>query len=470
MIMKFIFGKQKNERPNTEEETEMRNTFASKLKELRRERGMGQEQLASVCGVSVQAVSKWECGQSYPDIELLATIADKFGVTIDSLLREDKEVEAAEVKPTEEVKPAEENTEKSPDDRLLDAIAEKFDVKREDIGSVDVHMSTGDGNVTKTFGEAGGIPDDGVLRVVQFMGSRMIDIREIGAYRRRSEKIPLSLSGVNGQSEIRVEIWGNADVGITDNRDVSVSVTAGGAVNVDGAVSGPVTAGGEVNCGTVNGPVNAGGGINCDTVNGPVSAGGDVNCDTVNGWIRAEGDVNCDDVSGGVSAAGDINCSDVQSGNVEAAGDVDCGEVQCGSVSAGGDVNCGDVTGKVEAGGDVGCGDVAGSVTAGGDVDCGDVGSNVSAGGDVDCSDVGGNVSADGGISSDGSIRIVTDRGRKNERSSASGGFDIPDLSGLGEFISRTVNEAMEGAFGKQKKQEREDNDDPTDDDMPQDN
>ncbi|MBE6577031.1 MAG: helix-turn-helix transcriptional regulator [Ruminococcaceae bacterium] len=51
---------------------------------LRREKGIKQEELARVVGVSAQAVSKWERGGA-PDCELLPMIADYFGVSIDSL-------------------------------------------------------------------------------------------------------------------------------------------------------------------------------------------------------------------------------------------------------------------------------------------------------------------------------------------------------------------------------------------------
>lgn len=53
---------------------------------MRREKGVTQEQLARAVGVSKPAVSKWETGQSCPDIQLLAPIARYFGVTIDALL------------------------------------------------------------------------------------------------------------------------------------------------------------------------------------------------------------------------------------------------------------------------------------------------------------------------------------------------------------------------------------------------
>lgn len=53
---------------------------------LRKEKGITQEQLANFIGVSTAAVSKWESGNSYPDITLLPVIATIFNVTIDMLL------------------------------------------------------------------------------------------------------------------------------------------------------------------------------------------------------------------------------------------------------------------------------------------------------------------------------------------------------------------------------------------------
>ena len=55
------------------------------IRKMRLERGMTQRQLAYRLRVSVQAVSKWERGKTYPDVTMLLPIADMFGVTLDEL-------------------------------------------------------------------------------------------------------------------------------------------------------------------------------------------------------------------------------------------------------------------------------------------------------------------------------------------------------------------------------------------------
>ena len=60
--------------------------IGSNIKKYRKKRKITQEQLAGVLGVSDQAVSRWENGSTYPDIELLPTIALYFGVTLDELM------------------------------------------------------------------------------------------------------------------------------------------------------------------------------------------------------------------------------------------------------------------------------------------------------------------------------------------------------------------------------------------------
>ena len=59
--------------------------IGNKIKELRHSRGVTQEQLADSIGVTFQAVSKWECGISFPDITIAPSLASYFGVTLDEL-------------------------------------------------------------------------------------------------------------------------------------------------------------------------------------------------------------------------------------------------------------------------------------------------------------------------------------------------------------------------------------------------
>lgn len=69
-------------------------TIGERIAELRREAGMTQEALGEVIGVSAQTVSKWENGNTAPDISLLPVLAEVFGVTIDSLFSMEGEAEA----------------------------------------------------------------------------------------------------------------------------------------------------------------------------------------------------------------------------------------------------------------------------------------------------------------------------------------------------------------------------------------
>ncbi|MBR2403688.1 MAG: helix-turn-helix transcriptional regulator [Lachnospiraceae bacterium] len=67
-----------------------------KLQELRKQKGLTQENLAEVLCVSRTAISKWESGRGYPNIDSLKAIAKFFGVTIDELLSGDELLAIAE--------------------------------------------------------------------------------------------------------------------------------------------------------------------------------------------------------------------------------------------------------------------------------------------------------------------------------------------------------------------------------------
>lgn len=72
--------------------------FGENLKKLRKSKDLTQESLADFLGMSFQAISKWERGDTLPDITMLPTIASFFGVTVDSLLGTDEIAKEAKIK------------------------------------------------------------------------------------------------------------------------------------------------------------------------------------------------------------------------------------------------------------------------------------------------------------------------------------------------------------------------------------
>lgn len=70
--------------------------LGEKLQELRRKRGLTQEELAEILYVSRTAVSKWESGRGIPNIESLKAISKYFSVSIDELLSGEEILAAAD--------------------------------------------------------------------------------------------------------------------------------------------------------------------------------------------------------------------------------------------------------------------------------------------------------------------------------------------------------------------------------------
>lgn len=70
--------------------------FNDKLKDLRKEYNLTQEELAEKLDVSRQAITKWESGEGTPDVENLKQLAILFNTTLDDLIMEDKKVEIPE--------------------------------------------------------------------------------------------------------------------------------------------------------------------------------------------------------------------------------------------------------------------------------------------------------------------------------------------------------------------------------------
>ncbi len=74
-------------------------TLGERIYSLRKARGLSQEELADAVGVSRQAVSKWELGESQPEVDKVVLLAQVLGVTTDQLLLGVEPQEEAPVSP-----------------------------------------------------------------------------------------------------------------------------------------------------------------------------------------------------------------------------------------------------------------------------------------------------------------------------------------------------------------------------------
>ena len=61
-------------------------SFSENLKQIRKENHLSQEELAELLDVSRQAVSKWEQGQGYPEVEKLLLLSRKLNISLDALM------------------------------------------------------------------------------------------------------------------------------------------------------------------------------------------------------------------------------------------------------------------------------------------------------------------------------------------------------------------------------------------------
>ena len=98
--------------------------LSENLKKLRREKGFTQENLAEFLGVTFQSVSKWERGESYPDITMLPEIAGFFKVSVDDLLGVNKAEDEAEI--IKELEAYDNLTDKKLKEEIINKLKEKF--------------------------------------------------------------------------------------------------------------------------------------------------------------------------------------------------------------------------------------------------------------------------------------------------------------------------------------------------------
>jgi transcriptional regulator with XRE-family HTH domain len=64
-------------------------TLGEKIQKLRKQRGLSQEALAEKVTVTRQTISKWELGQSTPDLDFIAQLSDIFNVSSDYLIKDE---------------------------------------------------------------------------------------------------------------------------------------------------------------------------------------------------------------------------------------------------------------------------------------------------------------------------------------------------------------------------------------------
>ncbi len=245
--------------------------MGARISARRKDKGLTQEALANILGVSNQAVSKWESDACCPDIALLPQLVDALGMTLDELFgRESKET----------------STEKADADSQVLPIAAELPWE-----------------------------DDDSIHAVLFQGHRLLQPKEGSLFRHdRYDEI---------RKTVELHFSGSAQDIYSDFSIVCTDTTIGGNVK----------AGDGITCGDIGGNVQAGDSITCGNVGGGVQAGDSVNCSgDVQGSVRAGDNVTCGSVGGDVQASDSVRCGDVQ-GNVRASDSVTCGDVG-GSVSA----------------------------------------------------------------------------------------------------------------------------------------
>lgn len=220
------------------------------IRSNRKKAEISQEIFAEAMGVSVQAVSKWETGMSFPDITLLPKISEYFRISIDELFFGEKP-------PAEYVN----------------------------------------------------IPDDGMLRIVQFSGNKMLSKDDYD----RNVRIMLEIPKSNSQ-KFNVEIWGNADI--------------------NGNINGNVNSGNNINCGDIGQNANAGNSISCGDIGQSANAGDSICCGDICQSANAGDSISCGDICQSAIAGDNINCADIK-GNAEAKN----GDIRCHTIN--GDAKCG---------------------------------------------------------------------------------------------------------------------------------
>lgn len=225
----------------------MKQHFAENLRKYRTVKNISQTELAQKLGVSGQAVSKWECGLSYPDIEMLTDIADLFQISLDQLLRE----------------------------------------------------NAGSGM------ELVQLPDDDVVRVVQCIGRRIVKTEEDSEKRMLLAVDSAAMKNLLKKCNIEIHFEGSTDIkGSLYGADIKAS----NGINCGHVyANGNFVVSGGVNCGRISseGEVSISGGVNCGDISSKdtMSVSGSMN----SGNIEADS-INCESLSANKVSCQTLNC------------------------------------------------------------------------------------------------------------------------------------------------------------------
>ena len=233
----------------------LNDNIKNNIQRLRKERNVTQDIFAATLEISVQAVSKWETGASMPNIMQLPRIARFFGITIDYLFYNE-----------------------GTDNSIVN----------------------------------GELPNDDTLRIIQFLGNKMLATDLWIKDKILELKIPDNISNGISKIDLNVEIWGSA--------------------NIIGNISSYVECSGGVNCGNIGSYAECGGELNCVDIGSYAECGGDLNCNNIATYAECGGALNSDNIGGNAECGGNLSCGTI-SGNVECKGTLHCkkilGDVKC---------------------------------------------------------------------------------------------------------------------------------------------
>lgn len=412
------------------------NQLGNRIAELRKEAGLTQEQLAGMLGVTYQAVSKWETGNSYPDISLLPRLSEIFHVSLDSLFgKEDntiltehvleKAVQAASMEQREEEESEAQEAEKTKQESGREEADEKIDgndgagESETDDGKKEETGRKRESDSAQSFGEyIGNIVNMSLKSGMNGLGKAMDTLKKIDFKSLDLKDLDQSISdkvkravekGKKSRFWDKREEAGEAKEEAAEEKaaDEAEEETAGEDSRQETAESAEDRLFREMEGWKGHTIHLTIGGKMADSNPGedeilPWEDDGKIRAVVYLGKrmlsareyrnMRGRITFEMEGIARDVITYMNVSCEDV-AGNIKAGGDVNCDRVE-GNVAAERQVSCDCVKGSVFAGEGVTCDNVQGDVVAGGSVTCDTVNQNVTAGGSVRSDTIHGNVMA----------------------------------------------------------------------------